>query len=184
MGMFTRALAYIMSHGADGLKQVAEDAVLSANYVMAALKDVMTPGLRRALHARGAVRRRLPQGHRRQHPRFRQGDDRRGLSPDDHVLPAGGAWRDADRADREPGQGRPRPVHRAPCARSPSAPRAAPRPRTSRPRRASPRAAASTRRSPPASRCCAGGRRTTSSRRRNRSRRPRSDSRPEFPVGS
>jgi glycine dehydrogenase subunit 2 len=32
-----------MSHGADGLKQAAEDAVLSANYVMAALKDVMTP---------------------------------------------------------------------------------------------------------------------------------------------
>jgi len=43
MGMFTRALAYIMSHGADGLKQAAEDAVLSANYVMAVLKDVMTP---------------------------------------------------------------------------------------------------------------------------------------------
>ena len=43
MGMFTRALAYIMSHGADGLKQVAEDAVLNANYVMAALKDVMSP---------------------------------------------------------------------------------------------------------------------------------------------
>ena len=43
MGMFTRALAYIMSHGADGLKQVAEDAVLSANYVMASLKDIMTP---------------------------------------------------------------------------------------------------------------------------------------------
>jgi glycine dehydrogenase subunit 2 len=43
MGMFTRALAYIMSHGADGLRQAAEDAVLSANYVMAALKDVMTP---------------------------------------------------------------------------------------------------------------------------------------------
>jgi glycine dehydrogenase subunit 2 len=43
MGMFTRALAFIMSHGADGLKQVAEDAVLSANYVMAALKDTMSP---------------------------------------------------------------------------------------------------------------------------------------------
>jgi glycine dehydrogenase subunit 2 len=43
MGMFSRALAYIMSHGADGLKQVAEDAVLNANYVMAALKDVMSP---------------------------------------------------------------------------------------------------------------------------------------------
>ncbi|WP_395708675.1 aminomethyl-transferring glycine dehydrogenase subunit GcvPB [Reyranella sp.] len=43
MGMFTRALAYIMSHGADGLRQVAEDAVLSANYVKARLQDVMTP---------------------------------------------------------------------------------------------------------------------------------------------
>jgi glycine dehydrogenase subunit 2 len=35
MGMFVRALAYMMSHGADGLRQVAEDAVLNANYVMA-----------------------------------------------------------------------------------------------------------------------------------------------------
>ena len=32
-----------MSHGADGLRQVAEDAVLNANYIMAALKDVMSP---------------------------------------------------------------------------------------------------------------------------------------------
>ena len=31
MGMFTRALTYILSHGADGLRQVAEDAVLNAN---------------------------------------------------------------------------------------------------------------------------------------------------------
>jgi len=43
MGMFVRALAYMMSHGGDGLRQVAEDAVLNANYVMARLKDVMTP---------------------------------------------------------------------------------------------------------------------------------------------
>jgi len=33
MGMFVRALAYMMSHGSDGLRQVAEDAVLSANYL-------------------------------------------------------------------------------------------------------------------------------------------------------
>ncbi|MBU6372523.1 MAG: aminomethyl-transferring glycine dehydrogenase subunit GcvPB [Alphaproteobacteria bacterium] len=39
MGMFVRALAYMMSHGADGLRQVAEDAVLNANYVLARLKD-------------------------------------------------------------------------------------------------------------------------------------------------
>jgi len=42
MGMFVRALAYIMSHGADGLWQVASDAVLNANYVRAGLKDVMS----------------------------------------------------------------------------------------------------------------------------------------------
>jgi glycine dehydrogenase subunit 2 len=39
--MFTRALAYILSHGADGLKQVAEDAVLNANYVLRGLEDVV-----------------------------------------------------------------------------------------------------------------------------------------------
>ncbi len=42
MGMFVRALAYMMSHGADGLAKVAEDSVLNANYVLASLKDVMT----------------------------------------------------------------------------------------------------------------------------------------------
>jgi glycine dehydrogenase subunit 2 len=41
MGMFTRALAYMLSHGADGLKQVAEDAVLNANYVLRSLEDVL-----------------------------------------------------------------------------------------------------------------------------------------------
>jgi glycine cleavage system P protein (glycine dehydrogenase) subunit 2 len=39
MGMFVRALAYLMSHGADGLRQVAEDAVLNANYLRARLGD-------------------------------------------------------------------------------------------------------------------------------------------------
>ncbi|MEM9669805.1 MAG: aminomethyl-transferring glycine dehydrogenase subunit GcvPB [Pseudomonadota bacterium] len=43
MGMFVRALTYMLSHGADGLKQVAEDAVLNANYVSARLQDAMTP---------------------------------------------------------------------------------------------------------------------------------------------
>ncbi len=42
MGMFVRALAYMLSHGKDGLRQVAEDAVLNANYVLAGLEDVMT----------------------------------------------------------------------------------------------------------------------------------------------
>lgn len=43
MGMFVRAYAYMLSHGADGLRQVAEDAVLNANYVKARLSTVMTP---------------------------------------------------------------------------------------------------------------------------------------------
>lgn len=42
MGMFTRAFAYMASHGADGLKQASEDAVLSANYLRACLSDLMT----------------------------------------------------------------------------------------------------------------------------------------------
>jgi glycine dehydrogenase subunit 2 len=42
MGMFVRAMAYMLSHGADGLKQVAEDAVLNANYIKARLSGVMS----------------------------------------------------------------------------------------------------------------------------------------------
>ena len=42
MGTFVRALAYILSHGADGLRQASEDAVLSANYLKASLADVMS----------------------------------------------------------------------------------------------------------------------------------------------
>jgi glycine dehydrogenase subunit 2 len=42
MGMFVRALTYMLSHGADGLMHVAQDAVLNANYVMARLKGDMT----------------------------------------------------------------------------------------------------------------------------------------------
>jgi glycine dehydrogenase subunit 2 len=42
MGMFVRALTYMMSHGADGLRQVAEDAVLNANYLRVKLQDVMS----------------------------------------------------------------------------------------------------------------------------------------------
>lgn len=38
-GMHVRALAYMLSHGADGLKQVSEDAVLNANYILSSLKD-------------------------------------------------------------------------------------------------------------------------------------------------
>ena len=43
MGMFVRALAYMLSHGADGLRQASEDAVLNANYIRASLSDLISP---------------------------------------------------------------------------------------------------------------------------------------------
>ncbi|MCK0068814.1 aminomethyl-transferring glycine dehydrogenase subunit GcvPB [Kordiimonas laminariae] len=42
MGMYVRALSYMLSHGGDGLKQASEDAVLNANYILASLEDVMS----------------------------------------------------------------------------------------------------------------------------------------------
>ena len=74
MGMYVRALTYMLSHGGDGLAQAAKDAVLNANYVKARLQHIFSvpfPG--QPVHARGAVRRQLPRGHRRHDARFRQG---------------------------------------------------------------------------------------------------------------
>jgi glycine dehydrogenase subunit 2 len=39
MGMYVRALTYMLSHGGDGLAQAARDAVLNANYVRARLAE-------------------------------------------------------------------------------------------------------------------------------------------------
>jgi glycine cleavage system P protein (glycine dehydrogenase) subunit 2 len=40
MGMFIRALAYILANGPDGLRQTTEDAVLNANYIRKKLEDI------------------------------------------------------------------------------------------------------------------------------------------------
>jgi glycine dehydrogenase subunit 2 len=42
MGMFVRALSYMLAHGADGMRQASEDAVLNANYIKACLADLMS----------------------------------------------------------------------------------------------------------------------------------------------
>ncbi len=43
-GMFVRALSYMLSHGADGLQRVSEDAVLNANYILRQLEgDYFAP---------------------------------------------------------------------------------------------------------------------------------------------
>ena len=170
MGMFVRALAYMHEprrrRPAPGRRGRGAVTPTTSRRALQG-RDDARPSTAPACTRRCSTTRWL-EGHRRHHARLRQGDDRRGLPPDDHVLPAGRARRDADRADRERGQGGARPVHRRPALAGRARPRAAPRPRRSRPRRSSPRAAASTRRWRPASRCCAGGRRTASSRRRSR----------------
>jgi glycine dehydrogenase subunit 2 len=52
MGMFMRALAYMLSHGGDGLAQASKDAVLAANYVRVKLRDLMSApyGDRNCMH--------------------------------------------------------------------------------------------------------------------------------------
>jgi glycine cleavage system P protein (glycine dehydrogenase) subunit 2 len=42
MGMLVRAMSYMLSHGCNGLRQAAEDAVLNANYVRAGLDDLLS----------------------------------------------------------------------------------------------------------------------------------------------
>jgi len=42
MGMYVRALTYMLSHGGDGLAQAAKDAVLNANYVKARLENIFS----------------------------------------------------------------------------------------------------------------------------------------------
>lgn len=42
MGMYVRALSYMLSHGADGLAKASEDAVLAANFIRVSLKDLMS----------------------------------------------------------------------------------------------------------------------------------------------
>ena len=93
MGMYVRALAYMMSHGSDGLAQVACDAVLNANYITARLGAALSvaypegPCMHEALFDDAW----LEDTGIATVPRFRQGPHRRGLPPHDHVFPAGRA---------------------------------------------------------------------------------------------
>jgi glycine dehydrogenase subunit 2 len=43
MGMFVRALAFLMSYGSDGVRQLSGDAVLNANYLRASLAGILSP---------------------------------------------------------------------------------------------------------------------------------------------
>jgi glycine dehydrogenase subunit 2 len=50
-GVLVRAYCYIRTHGPDGLRRVAENAVLNANYLLSQLRDVLlVPQGRRCMH--------------------------------------------------------------------------------------------------------------------------------------
>jgi glycine dehydrogenase subunit 2 len=106
-GMHVRALAYMMSHGADGLKQVSEDAVLNANYILAQLKDDFHAPFAEqgpCMHECIADRQETERG-RRHDAGYGEGAVRARYSPDDGLFPAGGSGCDADRADGNREQG-------------------------------------------------------------------------------
>ncbi len=42
MGMYVRALTYMLSHGSDGMRRASEDAVLNANYIRVGLRDLFS----------------------------------------------------------------------------------------------------------------------------------------------
>ncbi len=99
-GVILRAYAYILSLGREGLIEVAENAVLNANYLMSRLARPLPGAVRRPLHARvRPFRGGATEGLRLRRERHRQGADRPRLPPADDLFPAHGQGGDDDRAD-------------------------------------------------------------------------------------
>ena len=97
-----RAWAYILANGGDGLRRVAEGAVLNANWLRHQLRGRLRPALRPAQHARVRGLHHQPQeGQGRAGPRRRQTPAGRGLPRPDGVLPADRRRGPHDRADRD-----------------------------------------------------------------------------------
>ncbi len=101
-GVLFRAYCYIRSQGPEGLKRIAQHAVLNANYLMSLVKDVYPVPLRQPLHARvrrvGAIAR---QGPRHPGHGHRQAADRLQLPRPDRLFPADRLRGPDDRADRD-----------------------------------------------------------------------------------
>ena len=101
-GVLVRAYAYMRAHGAAGLREVSDDAVLAANYLKARVGEAYEiPFDRACKHEFVASAADLKQRDRRAHARRRQAADRQGLPPADDLLPADGRGGHADRAHRD-----------------------------------------------------------------------------------
>ena len=95
-----RALAYIQTHGYDGLREATEAAVLNARYIAHGLtsdydKPFNAPPMHEVVFT---DKRQTRKGIA--HARHRQATDRLRLSPDDDLLSADCSGRDVDRANR------------------------------------------------------------------------------------
>ena len=101
-GVLVRAYAYLRAHGASGLREVTDDAVLAANYLKARLARRVRHPVRAAVQARvHRVVRVDQEANRRSDARRRQAAHRQGVPPAHGVLPADGRGRDAHRAHRD-----------------------------------------------------------------------------------
>ncbi len=105
VGILLRGYFYIRTLGPDGLKQVSEQAVLNANYLLSRIKHAYeVPHGDRCMHEFVASAQ-PPQGAAHQRHGHRQTPARFRLPCADRVLPAGGARGADDRADRNRKQG-------------------------------------------------------------------------------
>ena len=101
-GVLVRAYAYIRAHGASGLREVSDDAVLAANYLKHRLAGTFDlPYDRPASTSSWPRRRSIKKRDRRPDARHRQAAHRLRLPPADDLLPADRRGGDADRADRD-----------------------------------------------------------------------------------
>ena len=100
--VLARALTYVLVHGSDGLRDVAQLAVLNANWLRTRLLEHVRRPLRPSLHARmrpvGVV---VEERHRRESPRRGQTPPRGGLPLAHGVLPSHRGRGAHDRADRD-----------------------------------------------------------------------------------
>ena len=106
-----RAWSYILANGGDGLRRVAEGAVLNANWLRHRLRGRLRPALRPAQHARvRGVHDHPQEGQGRAGPRRRQAPPGGGVPRPDRLLPPDRRRGADDRAHRDgepPDGGRP-----------------------------------------------------------------------------
>ena len=101
-GVLVRAYAYICAHGASGLREVSDDAVLAANYLKARLRDTYDiPYARHCKHEFVASAASHQARDRGPYAGHRQAPDRLRIPPAHDLLPADRGGGDAHRADRD-----------------------------------------------------------------------------------